>query len=107
MRIDSSECIGDDEVSGVRDVLIFDSMVPHWFSTADRSVRPETMHVPDPDREPLCFADPYCELNGFLDSFSQSKDGAEIRYQSKRDVLCMFRSVGQVYQLMASGWCRL
>jgi len=87
----SSECIGDDELKGERYVLVFDSRVPHWLATADRSARPETMHVPDP--EPLYFSNPFCESTGFLDSFSQAADGADIRYMSKRDVLCMFRSV--------------
>ena len=96
---DSSECAGDNEViSCVRYVLIFDSKVPHGLATADRSVISEIMHVPDP--EPLYFANPYCELSVLLDSFSQSKDGAEIRYQSKRNVLSMFHPVEQLRQFI-------
>ena len=94
----SSECVGDDKLKGQRYVLIFDSKVPHWLATADRSARPETMHLPDP--EPFYFANPFCELTGFLDSFSIAEDGTEIRYMSKRDALRMVCSVEQLYQFI-------
>ena len=92
---DGSECAGSDDASGVRHVLIFDSKVPHWLATAYRGARTDTVHVPDP--EPLFFANPFCESTGFLDSSSQTED---IRYHSKRDVLCMFHTVEQLYQFI-------
>ena len=94
----SSERVGDDKLKGQRYVFILDSKVPRWLATTDRSARPETMHLPDV--ESLYFVNPFCELTGFLDSFSIAGDGADIRYMSKRDVLCMFRSVEQLYQFI-------
>ena len=93
---DSSECAGNDDAESARHVLIFDSTVPHWLVTAARCDRPETVHVPDP--EPLFFANPFCEATGFLDSFSQTDE--DIRYHSKRDVLCMFSTVERLYQFI-------
>ena len=87
-----SECVGRDDASGVRHVLIFDSKVPHYLATAAR-----TDAEPVLDPEPLFFANPFCDSTGFLDSFSETEN---LRYHNKRDVLCVFHTVEQLYQFI-------
>jgi ribA/ribD-fused uncharacterized protein len=87
-----SECVGRDDASGVRHVLIFDSKIPHYLATAART---DAVQVLDP--EPLFFANPFCDSTGFLDSFSETEN---LRYHNKRDVLCVFHTVEQLYQFI-------